>query len=252
MANDCLVTKLKGVVNNNNLPYFGYYTVTYLETGKDIRFTPSKDSTSGSIKVVDGDVYADNEFTVPVTDIPTTMWIPAQYYKKDGEIVKIVFRHTDMGVFGDQNSIFRGSFVSNSAVPKVYKSELIQSNLFAFNLYMTVFADEDKSIEPLLIGIFHALIRRGTMNYERSNIATKQFWPTISNRRTSALSWAPMTFNGNPFCNMFLCMATDIANNTFYLYNNGSVKSNTNIVLDENSLVASYNDTTGEWTYYDE
>lgn len=48
MENDCLVTKLKAVVNNNNLPYLGYLkftagaSSTLNVTGRDLNYRKNR------------------------------------------------------------------------------------------------------------------------------------------------------------------------------------------------------------------
>lgn len=256
MSTKCLVTTLKGKVNNPNLPFFKFGTVKFYSNSTTLNFMTHVDVQNNMMKVISGTVYSDIDKTNPITDKACKAWNNNQiFFNRVGATdLKIALNTRYIWCLGHAHSIY-----NNSANPpfKINPKEFFGEGIVLYNLKACGIIGDDKSVEQFFIDIYKYILKNNITTYERSNINKPRAWPTVSNNvaKSGSSTFDFKTFNGQEFYEKYLCMATDIANNTFYLYDNITMAEGVGVkgvvgILNDNDIVASYNYTTGEWTYY--
>jgi hypothetical protein len=259
---NCLVTKLKGTVDNNSLKRFNRVRVTLAYPGQTFPYFPMKGSNNGGIagEKISGNLFADSERTIPITKelpIPKINYYISYIYNGDQQynpnhnvsVIDLVqdniwvfcSRLTADDILGIGGRIFVWYSVdwkalcnSSAAIVDVTTMYLEESQ-------------DDINIEDFFIKQFRRIKDLGATSYE--DATAKAWFPCVINSQDSVIgSQKRILFNKQPFFNKRLFMSTDINNDRFTLYDTGSdFSSSTGYNI--SNPVASYNNSTDEWTY---
>ena len=258
---NCLVTNLKGTVDNNSLKRFNRVRVTLYFPNDKFTYLTRKGRNSGGIagEKISGNLFEDTERTTPITkELPITtgdygghtLYNGDRFGNPNHDISVIDLVQDNIWIFGTTvadilNPVANIGYVWYS----VDWEALCYSSAIIVNVSTISFEGQnnDVNIEDFFVKQFRRLKYSGITVFE--DATAQAFFPCVINGRSSIVEVQKrLLFNKQPFFNKQLFMSTDIYNDRFTLYDTAS-NFNSSTGYNISNPVASYNNSTDEWTY---
>lgn len=257
----CLVTKLKGTVDNNSLKRFNRVRVTLSYPGQVFYYCLLKGSNDGGIagEKISGILFANSVRTIPITkELPAIgNYTLNSIYNGDQpdnpnhitSIIDLVQDNIWAFCSNTQESDILGANTKSYVWYSVDWESLCYSSAAIISV-STMYLGEsqnDVNIEDFFVKRFRRIKSNGDTTYE--DATAKAFFPCVINSQSDVIaSQKRILFNKQQFLNKRLFMSTDINNDRFTLYDTGSNYVD-GVGYNISNPVASYNNSTDEWTY---